>query len=568
MSKHIVVIGAVALGPKAACRLKRLIPDAKVTMVDKSDVISYGGCGIPYYVSGDVSDSNELLSTSFHMLRDIPFFKDVKGVDVLTKTEALAIDRENKTVRLRDLDSGEERDLDYDHIVLATGAAPRRLPIPGADLPGVHYVAGLRDAESIRMAVTKGRVERAVIVGAGFIGLEMAEALADMWDVKTSVVEIAGQVLPGLVGPALAEMAQKHLRDKGITLHLNATVDKIEGEDGVTGVVIGGERLEADMVIIGAGVIPNTGLAKDAGLAVSSRGGVEVDDRMRTSDPDIYAGGDCVEIKNMITGKPFYLPLGSMANRQGRIIGANLAGGDSRFEGAVGSFCVKIFDKCAAGAGMSLETAQKNGFNAASALILMFDRAHFYPEKQLMALELVVEKETRRILGIQGFGGAGDAVVGRVNAVAGLLSHKAVIEDICTLELAYSPPFTAAMDILNAVANMADNVLAGRNVGVGPNAFMEMWEERDSGKYFFLDCREEADAKPFLERFPEYWNNIPQGLVATRLDEIPKDRRVVLICNTGGRSYEAQITLAHAGYENVINVHGGMGMINMCGFEL
>lgn len=569
MSQHIVVIGGVALGPKAACRFKRLEPGSKVTMIDQSALISYGGCGIPYYVSGEVSEARELCTTSFHMVRDVEFFKEVKGVDVRTLTRATRIDRESKQVHIQDVTTGETSVLDYDKLVIATGATPRRLGLPGEDLAGVSYVCNPDDATRIREGISRGEVGKAVIIGAGFIGLEMAEAFADMWGVETSVVEITGQLMPRLVSPALAAMGQKHMEENGVEFYFGESVKAIEGEDGrVTRVVTDKRTLEADAVIIAAGVAPISDLARDAGLAVHDRGGVFVDEFMRTSDPDIYSGGDCAIVKHLITGQPVFLPLGSMANRQGRVIGTNLAGGDARFDGVVGSFVVKLFETSLAGTGLSLEAALAAGFDAVSVLLVQLDRAHFYPTKELMTLEMVVEKTTRRVLGVQGFGSSGDAMVGRINAVAAILRHQPTVDDISNLEMAYAPPFASAMDVLNSLANLADNVLRGINRGVGPDGFAELWEQRDTGSCYFLDCREEADAGEYLARNPGQWHNIPQGKLRERLAEVPRDRPVVLVCNTGARSYEAQIILDEQGFGNVVNVQGGMAAIRKYGVDL
>lgn len=569
MSQNIVVIGGVALGPKAACRFKRLEPESTVTMIDQSDLISYGGCGIPYYVSGDVSDAKELCQTSFHMLRDPQFFKDVKGVDVRVLTKATRIDRENKEVEVENVTTGETARLPYDKLVIATGASPRKLGLPGEDLQGVSYVANPQDAVRIRDGVQKGEVGKAVIVGAGFIGLEMAEAFADMWGVETTVVEITGQIMPRLVSPALATMGQKHMEENGVDFHFGEVVTGIEGEDGKVKRVITDKRtLDADVVIIAAGVVPNSKVAEDAGIECHQLGGVLVDEYMRTNDPDIYSGGDCAIVKHMITGQNAFLPLGSMANRQGRIIGNNLAGRDSRFDGVVGSFVVKLFEHSLAGTGLSLEAAKQAGFDAVSVLLIQQDRAHFYPTKELMTLEMVVDRPTRRVLGVQGFGTSGDAMVGRINAVAAILKSEPTIDDVSNMELAYSPPFSAAMDILNTLANLADNVLLGINQGVGPDGFAELWEKRNENACFFMDCRELADAEEYCERHPGEWNSVPQGEVYNRLDEIPKNKPIVLICNTGARSYEAQIMLAAKGYENVTNVQGGMAAVKKYGVDI
>ncbi|WP_432737005.1 FAD-dependent oxidoreductase [Maridesulfovibrio sp. FT414] len=568
MSEHVVVIGAVALGPKAACRFKRIRQDAKVTLIDRDDIFSYGGCGIPYYVSGDVSESNQLRTTAFHMVRDEPFFRDIKGVDVLSSTEATQIDRVNKQVHIKNLRTGEESVLSYDQLVIGTGATPRKLNLPGEDLENVYYVGNMHDAEKIKQGITEGRYSKAVVVGAGFIGLEMAEAFSDMWGIETTVVEIFDQILPRMCSPVLAKMGQKHMEEQGVTFKLGQTVSAIIGDGKAEKVVIADGEIEADLVIISAGVIPNDKLARECGLACSERGGILVDETMRTSDPLIFSGGDCAIIKNAVDGSPLFLPMGSMANRQGRVIGGNLAGRNEKFPPAAGSWCVKIFEKAMAGTGMSLGAAKQAGFDAISVTLIMADRAHFYPEKDMMSLELVVDKSNRRVLGIQGLSAGGDAMVGRINAVAAIMKFQPTIEDVSNLEVAYSPPFASAMDVLNSVANMADNALAGMNHGHGPDTFAQLWTDRDSGQYCFLDVRENADAEPFLKKYPEHWHNVPQGEIMRRHEEIPRDKKLVLVCNTGGRSYEAQIMLDALGFEEVLNTQGGMAMIKAYGVDI
>ncbi len=566
MQEKVVVIGGVAVGAKAACRYKRLQQNASVTMIDKDEYISYGGCGIPFYVAGDVNDETQLRSTSFHMTRDEAFFLKDKGVTALAGTEATRIDRTNKTVHVRKK-NGNEDDIPYDKLVIATGSIPRHLDIPGTSLGNVFNVSSLKDAITIKQRITEGSINSAVIIGAGFIGLEMAQALADMWEIETTVIEYFDQIMPGFISKTFSMMGQHIMEEKGVHFRLNEEVQAIEGNTLVNSVRTNKGIVKADMVIISAGVIPNTVLAKEAGIKTSETGHIIVNDKMQTSDPDIFAGGDCVQIKNMVTDKPFYLPLGSMANRQGRVIGTNLAGGSARFEGAAGSFVIKIFDRSIAGAGLSVEGAKKEGFDAISVQVAQFDRAHFYPEKEIIYLELVTDRKTRRVLGIQGVGGEGSEMVGRINAVASLVAAKAKVEDVSNLELAYSPPFASAMDIVNAVANATDNCLNGLHRPIRVEEFIKCWESRDSGKYFFLDCRASADGKPFEERFPKIWKNIPHDQLQDRIDEIPKDKTLILICNTGVRSYETQINLAAHGITDTFNTGMGMSGIKACGVK-
>jgi len=568
MPQNIVIIGAVALGPKAACRFKRLEPDSKVILMDQGNIISYGGCGIPYFISGDVSDPEQLQETSFHMLRDEKFFQDVKDVEVMTNTRAVSIDRDNKTVRVQDVVSGKEQALSYDKLVLATGSRAGRLPIPGSDLMGVYTISNRDEAIAVKKELTEGKVGKAVIIGAGAIGLEMAEALADLWGIETAVVEIAEQLLPGIISSHMARMVEHHLKENDVTLYTKEKVERIEGDGRVERVITDKRTLDADLVVMAVGVVPNSDLAKEAGLEVSASGAIVVNKRLQTSDPDIYSGGDCVQIPNLVTGNPGYYPLGSMANRQGRVIGTNLAGGHAEFEGAVGSFVIKLFEISVASTGMSLETAEKEGFDALSAFVVQFDRAHFYPEKDLMYLELVVEKGSGRVLGIQGLGNSGDGMLGRINAVAGILKYEPTVADISNLELPYSPPFSSAMDILNALGNTAENILAGKNQSIDAGQFVDWWERREDGETFFLDCRGWGNAEPFVEKYPDHWKNIPQDELRRRIKEVPRDKRIALVCNTGVRSYEALLILNQIGIKETYNVQGGMAGLEKWGIEL
>lgn len=566
MSLKVVVIGGVALGPKAACRIKRVAPDADVTMVDASKLISYGGCGIPYYVSGDVSDHQQLQETSFHMVRDEQFFQDCKDFKVMTETRALSIDRKAKTVLVQRKD-GTQVTLPYDKLVLGTGSTPRKLPIPGRELGSVFTVATLDEAIRIKEQVAQG-VGSAVIVGGGFIGLEMAEAFADMWGIETTVVEVADQIMPGFMSKAMATIAEKHLAENGVTVLTSEMVRAIEGEDGKVARVVTDKRIiETELVILAVGVIPNDALAREAGLLCSERGGIIVSKTMQTSDPDIYAGGDCVLVENMVTGKPGYYPLGSLANRQGRIIGTNVAGGRETFDGAIGTYIIKLFEYGFAGTGLSLPVALREGFDAFSTHVMMSDHSHFYPKRDMVSLEIVVERNTGRVLGLQGVCHNGDSIKDRIDAMAAILKFRPTLRDVSNMELAYAPPFGSAMDVLNAAANAAENILMGRNVPIQPVEFAKLWENRVNENLLCIDTREWGNAEPFVTKYPDFWKNIPQGQIKDRLDEIPRDRKIVLLCNTGGRSYESQVILRHAGFLEPVNLQGGMGFIKQLGFD-
>ncbi|SBW03114.1 CoA-disulfide reductase [uncultured delta proteobacterium] len=569
MSLHVVVVGGVALGPKAACRFMRLMPEGTVTLIDQTDRISYGGCGIPFFVSGEVSRVEDLRSTPYGVVRDKDFFFRYKGVNVLTRSKVIGIDRDRKRVRMQDLDTIEVREIAYDRLVLATGSRAKMPPIPGIDLLGVTAAATLDDAERIKTAVAQGKVNAAVVVGGGFIGLEMAVALADLWGLPVSVVEFAEHILPSNVSPLLATMATQDLKKSGVDVFCSEKVLRLEGENGqVKRVVTDKRTIEADLVIMSVGVSPETALAKEAGLEMTENGLILVDEHMRTSDPSIYSGGDCAAVANLVTGEPGWFALGSQANRQGRVIGTNLAGGDATFPGAVGAWGVKLFSQSVSGAGLTLAQAKKAGFDAMSVHVEQVDRAHFYPDHAMMALELIVDRPTRRVLGIQGMAESGDALVGRINAVVPYLGAKGTVADISNLEVVYSPPFASAMDVLNVVGNVAENALEGRSRTMDVDEFALLWDKRASGDACFLDVRDPVSAETLALAYPGEWKNVPQDMLRDRLNELPADTPLVLVCNTGLRAFEAQRVLDSLGRKDTRAVAGGLVAVGRAGHAM
>ncbi len=563
-AKQVVIVGAVAVGPKAACRIKRLDPDCKVIMIDQDEYISYGGCGIPYFISGDVSDVKELMSTSFHMLRSPEFFRDVKDVEVRVKTKAIAIDRKNKELTVEDLNNGKNYKIPYDYLVLATGAIPRKIPIPGSDLPDVITIANLHDAVKVKEKISQGGVDSAVVIGGGPIGCEMAEALADLWGIETHIVEIFPSLLPTFLEPPMGKIVQKHLEENGVNVYVGETVKEITQTDDRMQVHTDKRTIDADLVIMSVGVKPRGELAKDAGLMVTPNGGIVVNKRLQTSDPYIYAGGDCIEVLNIVTGKLTHAPLGSLANRQGRVIGTNIAGGFATFDGVVGSFAVKVFELGVATTGITYERAKAEGFDPVRTYVVQADRAHFYPTQELMYMALIVDKKTRRILGAQAVGKNGDAVVGRINAIAGILQMRGTLDVLSNLELAYTPPFASAMDIVNAAANTAENMIEGLNKTIDPDDFADLLLN-DGENIRVLDVRSPQNAQPFIEKFGDKWVNIPQEQLKYRMDDVPEVENLMLFCNSGLRSYEALRQLEHKKKIKALNIQGGAAMVKMAG---
>ncbi len=566
---NVVIIGAVALGPKAACRIKRLDPEVKVTMIDRDSIVSYGGCGIPYYISGDVSEASQLQTTSFHMVRDQKFFKKAKDVEVLTQTEAIAINRENKTVSVRSMEDGTERELPYDKLILATGSSPRRINIPGSDFENVFTVANIHDATRIKELIAKGNAGTPVVIGGGAIGLEMVEAFADLWGLDTTLIEVQDQLLPGLISPKMSAMVKNHLAEKGVEkVYLQENVEEIGGEGRVEWVRTNKRTLKADLVVMAVGVMPNSRLAEKAGLEITHGGAIKVNKQFQTSDPDIYAGGDCIENIHLVTDAPVYFPSGSLANRHGRIIGTNVLGGAEEFAGVVGTFILKVFDMAVAATGICLQKAQSTGKDVFSTFVVQGDRAHFFPGMDLMYLEMVADRKNKAVLGVQGISENGDALSARINAIGAVLPSKPVIRDISNLELAYAPPFSAAMDIVNALANTAENILAGKNRIIDVAEFEDILGGPAEKDCIFLDVRGPANAKPYVDAYPGLWLNIPQDELRDRMDEVPKNKNLILICNSGVRSYEAQITLDQENIFSTKNLQGGVAAIKKYGVKI
>jgi NADPH-dependent 2,4-dienoyl-CoA reductase/sulfur reductase-like enzyme/rhodanese-related sulfurtransferase len=559
MAKRIIVIGAVALGPKVACRLRRLDPTAIITVIDRDNLISYGGCGIPYYVGGDIADIEGLYSTTSHAVRDPQFFKTNKGILIIPRVEALGINRKEKKLEIRYIDDGKKESLAYDTLVIATGATPFKPPIPGADLPRVFTVSNLHSAMDIKELLSKGRAKKAVVIGAGAIGIEMAEALTDLWGVETTIIEMADQVLPTALGKHVSKIAQNQLEKNDVRVMVKERVLQINGsaDSGVTSVTTASGTLNCDLVVMSAGIRPNTQFAAESGLALGSSGALLVDRCMRTTDPHIYAGGDCVELRNLVSGENITMPLGSLANRQGRIIANNIHGRASQFKGTVGTFCIKVFDMGIATAGLTASQAKACGFDPVHAIVAQHDRAHFYPDAKLMFITLIADAKTRKILGIEAIGQKGDAIKARVDAIAPLFQTGLNVDDVCVLETGYAPPFASAMDIINNAGNVLDNILEKKNIPIDVLDFIEIFNQK---KTRVLDVRDAKEAAPFVEKYKDRWINIPQPELRDRIGEVPEDS-LCLLCGTGARSYESQVLLAQQGFTNIKNIQGGYAML-------
>ena len=489
------------------------------------------------------------MCTPVGTVRDPVFFQHVKNVNVLNETEAISIDRENKRVQVRNLVKNEETWLDYDKLVLGTGASPVIPPIPGVDLENVFTLQGVHDAEGIRNALSTHKARDVVIVGGGLIGVEITEALVQR-GCRVTILEMMPQILR-ILDLDMARLVEQHMESHGVKVMTGTRLEAIEGDTSVSAVQTSAGRLPADMVVMAIGVRPNTTLAQTAGLDIGSTGGIKVNERMQTSDSDIYAAGDCVECTDLMTGKGCFIPLGSTANKQGRVAAVNLCGGNDSFPGVLGSTVCKVFDFCVARTGLGEEAARQNGLDIETVLAPAPDKAHFMPEAKLLILKMIADRKTRKVLGIQAVGpGAGDK---RIDVVAMALTAGMTVDQLANADLCYAPPFAPAMDNVLTAANVMRNKLDGYMQGISALEVHQMQQQEKD--FVFLDVRSPGEYEQV--RLPGSVL-IPLGALRGRLNELPKDKDIVAFCKISLRGYEAALILKAAGFSNVRVLDGGV----------
>ncbi len=549
----IVIIGGVACGPKAAARARRRDPNAKITIIERGQFVSYAGCGLPYYVGGSVPDLDGLSATTYGVVRDSDYFATVKGTELRLGTTAEAIDCGAKTVTVRPTEGGDPEEIGYDKLVIATGAEPFMPPIEGIELDRVLSLHVPGDAVRMRELIEAEEVDHVVIVGAGRTGLETAEALFNQ-AVDVTIVELADQVLPTTLDADMAQLLVSQLPKGAATLRLGEKVQRLEGSDGrVTKVVTGHDAIACDMVLMAVGVRPNVELARQAGLEIGPTGAIVVDDHCRTSDPNVYAGGDCVESLHRVTGERVFAPLGSVANRHGRVIGDNITGADATFPGVVGTGILKTLGINVAATGLTEGGARKHGYDIETCLVPAHDYAHYYPGGKSFVGKLVVDRATRKVLGAQ-FVGPGE-VAKRVDVIATAITFGATVDDVAELDLAYAPPFSTAIDAVAHAANAVRNKLDGLAKSMGPG---EVREKIAAGEpMVVLDVRESREVEASAVGNGEVLA-VPLSELRSRLGELPKDKPIVCLCPMGIRAYEASMILRGAGLEHAVYADGGL----------
>lgn len=548
----VLIIGSVATGPKTAARLRRLDPDAEIIVIERQDVLSYAGCGMPYYIEDIIKEYNQLLGGS--NIRDPEYFRKNKGFTVHEKTEATKINRTEKTVTVKDLRTGETRDLIYDKLVLATGASPFIPRMTGIELKGVHRLYNPHQADAIKKSVDHG-CEKVAIVGGGLIGIETCGAFIAR-GCDTTVIEMMPTLVPNLLDEEMALLLENYLLSKGAKIVKGSPVAKIidDGTGNAVGVeTADGRRVEADMVIIAIGVRPNTELAVGARLDIGPTGAISVNEYMQTSDLDIYAGGDCVECTHIITGEKVFAPLGSTANKHGRVIADNIAGMEMKFPGVGGTAVFKVLDWNCGTTGLTEKKARALGFDAVTVITPQSDYSGYIPGAKQTIIKLITDKETCRVLGCQVVG-EGDGIK-RIDVAATAIKFGSNVKGLADIDLGYAPAYSTAIDALAHAANTARNKIHGLAHGIDPIEMKEKLDRADD--FLLLDVRRRNEVSRI--RFKDKRAlNIPIDELRDRFNELPRDKEIVISCAVGLRAYNGERILRGAGFENVRYLDGSI----------
>ena len=536
----LLIVGGVAGGASAAARARRLSEDAQIVLFERGPDVSFANCGLPYYVGGEIAERAKLLVTTPERLRSR------FNLDVRTQSSVEVIDRTGKKVRVRDLSSGREYEETYDKLILAPGAAPLRPPLPGIDLPGIFTLRNLQDVDRIKERVDHG-VKQAVLLGGGFISLELAENFV-RHGIATTVVEKNEQILTPFDREMTTPIAE-HLVTKGVSLLLGQSAEGFEQTpDGLVVMLKSGQRLPAQLVVVGVGVRPENKLAVDAGLQVGPRGGIWVNEYLQTSDPDIYAVGDAIEVKDFILGDPTQVPLAGPANRQGRIAANNIFGRAVKYRGTQGTAILGFFDRTAAMTGASEKVLRRVNRPFRKVYVHPTHHAGYYPGAEPMTLKVLFHPETGKVLGAQAVGGAG--VDKRIDVLAVAIQAGMTVFDLEEMELAYAPQFGSAKDPINMAGFVAGGLLRGEHPQVDVEEFLATPAVE---RPFLLDVR---TPKEFASGHIPGAVNITVDDLRSRLVELPHDREIAAYCQVGQRGYLATRILRQKGY-SASNIGGG-----------
>ncbi len=537
---NIVIIGGVAGGASAAARARRLSEGARITVIERGPFVSFANCGLPYHLSGVIPERN-------HLLVQTPESLSARfNLDVRINTEAVAINREAHTVTIRDVKSGQTDTIRYDRLILSPGAEAFRPPIEGIGLPGVYTLQTIPEMDAIIRHIREKKVSRAAVIGGGFIGIEAAENLA-LRGIAVSVIEADRQVMPPL-DPEMAEILHAHLVENKIDLRLEQKVSAISrNNETLTISFAGGGSLDTDMIILAIGVRPRVTLAKNAGLEIGVTGGIVVNDGMQTSDPDIYAVGDAVEITNPLTGLPAAIALAGPANRQGRIAADRIFGRESRYHGTMGTSICQVFRLSAGAVGLTEKALARAGRPFLKSYTHAGNHAGYYPGSYPIAIKILFEPETGKIFGAQAVGA--DGVDKRIDVIATAIRAGMTVFDLEHLELSYAPPFGSAKDPVNMAGFVAANIIRSDHAIL----FAEDLHDLDPESAFLLDVRTRGE---YEDGHIPGSVNIPVNELRRRMGELPKGKRIIAYCQVGLRGYVAQRMLSLSGFDS-INLSGG-----------
>ncbi len=533
-NKKIVIVGASAAGLRCACRLRRLQPEWPITVVDANGVFSYGACGLPYVLSGDIEELGALRRTPYGADRDEGYFSSVKGIEVLAPWLATSVDADAHTLHIEA--DGEDRDLEWDELVIATGASPRRLPnLP--DHQRVHTFHVWDDVKPLKIGLMRGEIDHVAVVGAGLVGVELAEAFHSLWGAEVTLIEAAATPLPEILDQELGEVVARHLEANDVRVLTGSAVAEITADDDGATATVGGETVRADAIVVAVGVEPQVELAKSAGAELGPTRAIRVNEQLGTTVPHVWAAGDCVECRHVATGGPAYLPLGSLANRHGRVLADVIAGREGTFGPVAGAAAVKVFDLNVAAVGCTAARLGADGLGVRQIWVSAEDCAHYWPEAKLILLGMVYDPATMRVLGVQGVGKEGE-VAKRIDVAAQLMLRGAVIDEFADVEHAYAPPYAPALDPLAVLAMAAANQVEGIE-SVSPLT--------DISRETVLDVRvpEEREERPLDAG---ELHEIEVSELRDHADEIP-DRPMLVACAHGTRSAEVVRWLAHRGIQ-------------------
>lgn len=551
MSKRVVIVGGVAAGMKTAARLRRLDAEAEIIVLERGPQLSYGACGFPYFISGEVKSMNSFDHTPQGALRDSSYFAAVKGVDARCGCNVQKIDREHKCVHY--VENGEQKQLAYDVLVLATGSTPVKLPLPNADAAGIHSFWFPWDVEAVDKEIAEGDVKDVVIIGAGFIGLELAEAFVRR-GLHTSVLEQQDRLLPQLLDEDMGALLLRDTKNPLLDIYLEEKAGAFVVENGrVAGVQTDKRLIPAQLVIVAVGVRPNVELAREAGLAIGPSGCIAVNEYLQTSDSAIYAGGDCAENTHRVSKAKVFVPMGSTANKHGRVIADNICGAQKKYPGVMGTAACRFFEQEAGATGLNERTAQQAGLDFASVVVPGFDRLGYMPGVGRIVLKLLAEKGSGRVLGAQAVGAS---VAKRIDTLAAAISLGATLEDLSGLDLAYAPPFNTPIENIATAANVLQNKLDGQLRSINP---VEFEKQREQDDYLFVDVRTPAEvAAKRIAGIPSRVNLPLDTLRNADISKLDKEQKVVTACQIDLRGYEAEVILRARGFSNVYSLEGGM----------